>query len=177
MLFCSALGIAPEEVSTVFWRISLTEAPTAPALPPSRTAVRTDWTCRNASPNPMMPKTNMNRRGAISAISTADAPSWCRSRGLPTEPLRVDRLEGLVEGDLIRRRALLDRRVAHAGLVQPLARLQQQVESHQIDAGHVRDQRDRGRRILPTPPEQTHRGKPSLSIDQVAALYPPSALP
>src|SRR5436309_2999628 len=149
MLFCSALGIAPEEVSTVFWRISLTEAPTAPARPPSRTAVRTDWTCRNASPNPMMPKTNMNRRGAISAISTADAPSWCRSRGLPTEPLRVDRLEGLVEGDLIRRRPLLDRGVVDAGLVQLLARLQEQIEPHEIDAGRGCDRYERGRRILP----------------------------
>src|SRR5436190_13845409 len=157
-VFWSALGMAPEEASTVFWRISLTEAPTAPALPPSRTAVLIDWTWRNASPNPMMPKMSMNSSGAINAISTADAPSSRPRRRLATEPLRVDRLESLVERDRIGRRPLLDRRVVDAGLVQLLARLQQQIEPHEIDAGRGCDRCDGGRRILPTPPEQAHRG-------------------
>src|SRR5437660_1068632 len=81
----------------------------------------------------MMPNTRMNSRGASSAISTAEAPSSRRSRALPIEALRVDRLEGLVERDRVRRRSLLDRLVVDARVVQLLARLQQQVEPDQID--------------------------------------------
>src|SRR4029453_1587878 len=113
-------GIAPDEASTVRCCVSGPRAPAAAARPPSRTAVLIDCTWRKARPNPMMPNTSMNRRGARRAISTADAPSSRRIRALTalsTEPLRVDRLEGFVERDRVGLGPLLDRLVVDAGAV------------------------------------------------------------
>src|SRR5262249_15204950 len=121
--FLRESGIEPDEASTVFCRTSDATAPVAAGRPPSRTAVRRDWTCRKASPNSMMPNTRMKSSGASRAISTAEAPSSRRS-ALRTEPLCVDRLERLVERDRLGGGALLDRLVVHAGVVQLLARLQ-----------------------------------------------------
>src|SRR6476660_4046223 len=100
----------PEDASIVFCWVVETEAPTAAARPPSRTAVRIDCTWRKASPNPMMPNTSMNSRGAINAISTAEAPRSCRSR-LIMHVLPVHRLERLVERHGVLGCPLLDRLV------------------------------------------------------------------
>src|SRR5438552_3992868 len=97
-----------EDASIVFCWVVETEAPTAAARPPSRTAVRIDWTWRKASPNPMMPNTSMNSTAAINASSTAEAPRSPPSR-LPTDVLPVQGLECLVERHRVLRRALPDR--------------------------------------------------------------------
>src|SRR2546430_9267330 len=124
----------PDDASMVFCWVVETEAPTAAARPPSRTAVRIDWTWRNASPNPMMPNTSMNRRGAIKASSTAEAPRWSRSR-LPTDVLPVLRLERFVERHRIARGALLDDLVRHPEFAQSDAALDEPFESHEVDGG------------------------------------------
>src|SRR5438552_18747611 len=103
--------MAPEDASIVFCWVVETEAPTAAARPPSRTAVRIDWTWRKASPNPMMPNTSMNSRRASNASSTAEAPRSPRSR-LPTDVLPVQGLERLGARHRDLRRAALDRLAA-----------------------------------------------------------------
>src|SRR5438552_2198582 len=146
----------PEDASIVFCWVVETEAPTAAARPPSRTAVRIDWTWRKASPNPMMPNRSMNSSGAINASSTAEAPRSPRSR-LPTDVLPVQGLERLVERHRVLRRALLDRLVRDPELTEADAAPDESVEPHEVDGGsRVRDRDDRLLPVLLVPPEQAH---------------------
>src|SRR5947199_4295205 len=166
----------PEDALIVFCWVVDTEAPTAAARPPSRTAVRIDWTCRKASPNPMIPNTSMNSRGAINASSTAEAPCSCRSR-LPTDVLPVQGLERLVERHRVARRALLDRLVGDPQLAQPDAALDESLEPHEVDAGSgVRGPHGRRLPVLLVPPEQAHGVPLPSPVCGCSVKYPPGAL-
>src|SRR5439155_24104632 len=131
-----------------------------------------DCTWRNASPNSMIPKRTMNSSAANCAISAAEAPSSRWMPYLATEPLRVHRLEGFVERDRVGLGSLLDRVVVDARVVQLLARLEQEIEAHQIDLDAVHDlRRDLRRRGLAST-EQAHRGSPPCSTRSGLRLYP-----
>src|SRR5512132_4235425 len=180
---CRLGGMAPDEASTVVSRVPLklptefTGAPTAAARPPSRTAVRIDWTLRNARPNSMIPNRSMKMSGARSANSTADAPPSPRSR-LPTEVLPVQGLERFVERHRVPGRASLDGLVGHPELAQLEAVLDEPVEAQKIDGGSVfRYPVDLSASVaLFVLPEQGHRGPLPGFASAAPVSYAPGAL-